>query len=171
MRAKLLLFFFLPLLLFHAGAPAAAQDHFTVQRVIDGDTFKLTNGERVRLIGVDTPEAKLNDKLKRDAKRTKQDAKTILALGLKSKEFSKKLLEGKRVRLEFDVQPRDRYGRLLAYVYLENGTFVNAKLLKEGFAQLMTVPPNVKHKDLFLKLQHEARENQRGHWRVGKQLA
>ena len=167
MRVKLLLFSLFSLFLFHAGAPAAAQDDFTVQRVIDGDTFKLTNGERVRLIGVDTPESKLNEKLKRDAKRTKQNAKTILALGLRSKEFSKKLLEGKRVRLEFDIQPRDRYGRLLAYVYLENGTFVNAELLKEGYAQIMTIPPNVKYKDLFLKLQREARENQRGHWRVG----
>ncbi len=167
MRIKRFLFILLPFLLFQTSVPAAAQDRFFVQRVIDGDTFKLTNGERVRLIGVDTPEAKLNDKLKRDAKRTKQDAKTILAQGQKSKEFAKKILEGKRVRLEFDIQPRDRYGRLLAYVYLENGTFVNAELLKQGYAQLMTIPPNVKYKDLFLKLQKEAREKQRGLWRDG----
>lgn len=167
MWMKRFLLILLPFLLFQTSAPAAAQDRFFVQRVIDGDTFKLTNGERVRLIGVDTPEAKLNDKLKRDAKRTKQDTKTILAQGQKSKAFATKILEGKRVRLEFDIQPRDRYGRLLAYVYLENGTFVNAELLKQGYAQLMTVPPNVKYKDLFLKLQREARENQRGLWRVG----
>jgi len=67
--------------------------------------------------------------------------------------------------LEFDVQQVDRYNRLLAYVYLEEGTFVNAWLVEHGFAQVMTVPPNVKHQELFLKLQREAREAGRGLWR------
>ncbi len=66
------------------------------------------------------------------------------------------------VHLEFDVQQRDRYGRLLAYVYLKDGTFANAWLVEQGYAQVMTVPPNVKYQDLFLKLQREAR---RGLWR------
>jgi micrococcal nuclease len=167
MIKKALVYFFLPFALFGASAAQGAPKLYTVQRVIDGDTFKLSNGERVRLIGVDTPETKLNDKLKRDARRTNQDAQTIIAMGRQSKDFSKKLLEGKRVRLEFDAQRRDRYGRMLAYVYLKDGTFVNAELLKQGYAQLMTVPPNVKHKDLFVRMQREARENQRGLWRVG----
>jgi micrococcal nuclease len=167
MIKKALVYFFLPFALFGAAAAEAAPKLYTVQRVIDGDTFKLSNGERVRLIGVDTPETKLNDKLKRDARRTNQDARTIIAMGRQSKDFSKKLLEGKRVRLEFDAQRRDRYGRMLAYVYLKDGTFVNAELLKQGYAQLMTVPPNVRHKDLFVRMQREAREKQRGLWRVG----
>ena len=64
--------------------------------------------------------------------------------------------------LEFDVKQRDRDGRLLAYVYLEDGTFVNAWLVEQGYAQVMTVPPNVKHHELFLKLQKEATEAGRG---------
>jgi len=74
-------------------------------------------------------------------------------------------VDGKTVRLEFDVQQFDKYGRTLAYVYLEDGTFVNAWLVENGFAQVMTVPPNVKHQEFFLKLQREAREAGRGLWR------
>ncbi len=66
--------------------------------------------------------------------------------------------------LEFDVERRDHYGWLLAYVYLENGTFVNAWLVENGYAQVMTVPPNVKYQEMFLKLQREAREARRGLW-------
>ncbi len=63
------------------------------------------------------------------------------------------------------MQKRDKYGRLLAYVYLEDGTFVDAWLVEHGYAQVMTVPPNVKYQDLFLKLQREAREAKRGLWK------
>ncbi len=143
-----------------------ATDNFlTVQRVIDGDTLKLSNGEKVRLIGIDTPESSSNPKLYRDAKRTGQDVETIKGFGKRATEFTRQLVEGKQVRLEFDVQQRDKYGRLLAYVYLEDGTFINAEIIKEGYAQVMTVPPNVKYQDLFLKLQGEAMKNKRGLWK------
>jgi micrococcal nuclease len=135
-----------------------------VDRVVDGDTLKLSNGERVRLIGIDTPELHLSDKLTRDAQRTKTDAKAIQAMGRQSYEFTRKLVEGKRVKLEFDVERRDRYQRLLAYVYLEDGTFVNAEIVKQGYASLMTYPPNVKYVDLFESLYRQARENRRGLW-------
>jgi len=65
--------------------------------------------------------------------------------------------------LEFDAQKRDKYGRLLAYVYVDD-VFVNAWLVENGFAQVMTVPPDVKYQDLFLKLQKEARQNKKGLW-------
>jgi len=94
---------------------------YTVERVIDCDTLKLSNGEKVRLIGIDCPESRPNDKLTRDAKRTGQDAGTILAMGKEATEFVKGLgIEGKKVRLEFDVQERDKYGRLLAYVWYDS---------------------------------------------------
>ncbi len=136
-----------------------------VSRAIDGDTLKLSDGERVRLIGIDTPESSNNAKLRRDAKRTGQDAKAIIAMGKEAKEFTRKLVENKKVKLEFDVQKRDKYSRLLAYVYLEDGTFVNAEIMKAGYAQVMTVPPNVHYQDLFLRLQREARENKKGLWK------
>jgi micrococcal nuclease len=78
--------------------------------------------------------------------------------------FTKSLCEGKNVRLEFDGQKRDRYKRLLAYVYLEDGIFVNAKILEEGYGQVMTIPPNVKYAEYFLRLQETARENNKGLW-------
>ncbi|MCX5695677.1 MAG: thermonuclease family protein [Candidatus Omnitrophica bacterium] len=136
-----------------------------VTRAVDGDTLLLESGERVRLIGIDTPELHESNKLYRDAQRTKQDVTTIQKLGRRSYEFTKNLVEGKRVSLEFDVERYDRYKRLLAYVYLKDGTFVNAKIVEEGYASLMTYPPNVKYADLFLKLYQQARQNKRGLWK------
>ena len=136
-----------------------------VTRAVDGDTLVLESGERVRLIGIDTPEMHESNKLYRDAQRTKQDVSTIQKLGRRSYEFTKELVEGKRCSLEFDVEKYDKYKRLLAYVYLKDGTFVNAEIVKEGYASLMTYQPNVKYADLFLKLYQEARENKRGLWK------
>ncbi len=136
-----------------------------VKRVVDGDTLLLESGERVRLIGIDTPEMHDSDKLIRDSRRSKVSASEIKAMGRKSYEFTKKIIEGKRVNLEFDVEKYDKYKRLLAYVYLEDGTFVNAQIVKEGYASLMTYPPNVKYADLFLGLYQKARENRRGLWK------
>jgi len=136
-----------------------------VKRVVDGDTIQLENGERVRFIGIDTPEMHESDKLYRDSQRTEQDIRTIKELGRRAYEFTRNLIEGKRVSLEFDVEKHDKYERLLAYVYLKDGTFVNAKIVEQGYASLMTIPPNVKHADLFLKLYQEARQNKRGLWK------
>lgn len=135
-----------------------------VTKVIDGDTIELENKERVRLIGIDTPEAWYSRKLERDAKRTKTNCEAIMAMGKKATAFTKSLVGGKRVRLEFDAEKRDRYDRVLAYVYLLDGRFLNAELLREGYAQIYTFVPNVKHVELFRKLQKEAQENKRGFW-------
>jgi len=136
-----------------------------VKRVIDGDTIQLETGERVRLIGIDTPEMHESDKLYRDSQKTGQDIRTIKELGRHAYEFTRILVEGKRVRLEFDVEKHDRYKRLLAYVYLGDGKFVNAEIIRQGYASLMTIPPNVKYADLFLKLYQEARVTKKGLWR------
>jgi len=136
-----------------------------VKRAVDGDTLVLENGERLRLIGIDTPEMHESNKLYRDASRTGQDIKTIQELGRRAYKFTRDLVESKRVRLEFDVEKKDKYGRLLAYVYLKDGTFVNAEIVKQGYASLMTIPPNIRYADLFLKLYQEARENRRGLWK------
>jgi len=137
-----------------------------VSRVVDGDTLKLESGERVRLIGIDTPEMHESEKLHRDSQRSGQDVTSIQKLGRQAYEFTRKLVEGKRVSLEFDAEKYDKYGRLLAYVYINNNKiFVNAEIVKEGYASLMTIPPNVKYADLFRKLYKEARENRRGLWK------
>jgi micrococcal nuclease len=146
--------------------PAAGNyDNVLVVRAVDGDTLKLANNERVRLIGIDTPEMHESEKLYRDSRKSGQDAKTIQALGRRSYAFTKSLVEGKTVRLEFDVEKRDKYKRLLAYVYLPDGTFVNAEIVKQGYASLMTYPPNVKYADEFRRLYQQAREQRSGLWK------
>jgi micrococcal nuclease len=147
-------------------APAAGNyDNVLVVRAVDGDTLKLANNERVRLIGIDTPEMHESEKLYRDSRKSGQDVKTIQALGKRSYAFTRSLVEGKTVRLEFDVEKRDKYKRLLAYVYLPDGTFVNAEIVKQGYASLMTYPPNVKHADEFRALYQQAREQRLGLWK------
>lgn len=123
----------------------------TVKRVVDGDTVELTNGERVRLIGVDTPE-------------TVKPNSPVEPYGKEASEYTKKMLTGQKVTLRFDVEPRDKYNRLLAYLYLPDGTFFNEKLVREGYARILTIPPNVAFADLFLEAEREAREQNRGLW-------
>lgn len=124
-----------------------------VIRVIDGDTIEVQlNGktEKVRLIGVDTPE-------------TVHPVIGEEPYGKAASNFTKSQLEGKQVTLEFDVQERDQYGRLLAYVWLNDQLF-NEVLVREGYAQVSTFPPNVKYVDRFTAAQREAREAGRGLW-------
>jgi len=166
-----------------AGSIAEGQAHqelvtqtYTVERVIDGDTLKLTNGEEVQLIGIQAPE---------DEKMGQEATEFVKSLGLK----------GKEVRLVFDVQEKDKYGRLLAYVWyrvdaydghnkagliyprdfaqletavwddtLTHKELLNGTIIKNGYAQPMTIPPNVKHAELFEELYQEAREQKRGLW-------
>lgn len=132
------------------------QTFYTVTKVVDGDTFWVDNGSekgiKIRLIGVDAPESRNVFKKKK------------AYFGTEAKDHLKMLLKDKRVRLEKDIDSLDRYGRTLSYVYLEDGTFLNAELVKNGYASIMTVPPNVKFAELFLTLQREARENNRGLW-------
>ncbi|MGE5308580.1 MAG: thermonuclease family protein [Deltaproteobacteria bacterium] len=139
-------------------------DDVLVSRAVDGDTLKLENGERVRLIGIDTPELHESAKLYRDSRRTGQDAATIRRMGGRAAGFTRRLVEGKRVRLEFDVEKRDKYGRLLAYVFLKDGTFVNAEIIKQGFGSPYTFPPNVRYAERFKGLYDEARQDHRGLW-------
>lgn len=127
-----------------------------VSRVIDGDTIELSSGERVRYIGIDTPELR-----QRNGSAWVYDPRPYAE---EAKEFNRNLVEGRSVRLEFDVQKRDKFGRLLAYVYLGD-KMVNIELLKEGYAMIYTYPPNVKYVEEFLKAQLDARENERGLWR------
>ena len=125
-----------------------------VVRVVDGDTIRVQIGgrtERVRYIGVNTPEVH-------------HRAKGAEPGGREASEQNRALVAGKRVRLELDVQERDRHGRLLAYVWVGDH-MVNAEMVRLGYAQVMTIPPNVRHQALFLKLQRDAREAGRGLWR------
>ena len=123
----------------------------TVTRVVDGDTLAVGE-ERVRLIGVDTPEAV-------------RPGAPVECFGRAASAFTERLVEGRRVRLELDVERRDRYGRLLAYVHrADDGRFVNAALVREGYATPSAVPPNVRHAKRFAALARRARRAGRGLW-------
>ena len=134
-------------LLVLAPALAAAQ---LVERVVDGDTIIVRGAGRVRLIGVDTPESV-------DPRRP------VEFFGKEASAFTERLVEGKRVRLEYDRDRTDRYGRTLAYVHLPDGTFVNAEIIRRGYGHAYTRFP-FKHRDRFRQLEREARDARRGLW-------
>ena len=124
-----------------------------VVKVVDGDTIHVRTGDRVekvRYIGMNTPEVHHPTRGEEPGGRAASDV-------------NRQLVAGRHVRLELDVQDRDRYGRLLAYVWVGE-TMINAELVARGYAQVMTVPPNVRYQQLFLQLQRDAREAGRGLW-------
>lgn len=126
-----------------------------VLEVIDGDTIELENGQRVRYIGIDTPE-------------TKDPRRPVGCFGKEASAKNKELVEGKEVILEKDVSETDKYQRLLRYIYLPlpdgNLLFVNDYLIREGYATSLAYPPDVKFSKQFLKAQEEAKMGRKGLW-------
>lgn len=119
-----------------------------VKEVIDGDTIILLNGSRVRLIGINTPEHGMY---------FFEEAREVLGT----------IVLGKEIVLEKDISDKDKYGRLLRYVYAEN-LFVNLEMVKRGFANAYTYPPDVKYNEEFLEAERYARENNLGLWLKSK---
>ncbi len=157
-----------PLLLFNADTSASATDKInypdtatvsgsiaqgtrsTVIRIIDGDTIEISDGRKVRYIGVDTPET--------------HDPRTKLeCYGKEATEKNRELVAGQEVILVRDISDTDQFGRLLRYVY-KGDVFVNDTLVKEGFARASRYPPDVRFAELFRDSEREARENARGLW-------
>ena len=136
----------------------------TVKRVIDGDTLVISvnnQDRRVRMLGVDTPE-------------TVHPKKGVQPYGKEASNYTKQSLTGRRVWLEYDVSPLDRYERHLAYIWLEKPLKIdessirremfNARLLLEGYARVMIIKPNRRYEELFKKFQSEAQNTRRGLW-------
>lgn len=154
---------------------ALAKDELTkvvLKKINDGDTIVVqiqNRNEHVRLIGIDTPESYQNPKAERDAQKNKLDLPTILELGKKSTNFLHSIIKaGDPLFLEFDIEQRDKYGRLLAYVFLENGTFLNEKILASGYGLLYSVSPNLKYTKRLARAVKSARDNKLGLWRPSK---
>jgi micrococcal nuclease len=126
-----------------------------VTRVVDGDTVHVRvagRDETVRYIGVDTPE-------------TKKPGTPVQCFGKAATAENERLVDGERVRLRYDVERRDRYGRLLAYVYrARDGLWVNARLVRDGFATTLTIPPNVAHARAFRSFEQRAQRAGEGLW-------
>ena len=157
------------ILSFTLSLSSYAQETYKVIRVVDGDTLKISykgKQESIRLIGVDAPESRVNDRAKRESQKTGQDLKTITSLGKEATRFVKTLVKpGDRIRIEFDVEKRDKYRKLLGYVYLSNNKMLNEEIVKAGYANLLTIPPNVKYQGQFIEAQVEAKEHKRGLWK------
>jgi micrococcal nuclease len=123
--------------------------------VVDGDTVAVRidgADQRVRYIGVDTPE-------------TVKPGTPVQCFGKAASAYNHRLVDGQSVRLHFDAERHDRYGRLLAYVYrARDGLFVNAALVRGGYATTLTIPPNTAHATQFATLERRARQRHRGLW-------
>ncbi|HEX5034512.1 MAG TPA: thermonuclease family protein [bacterium] len=179
------------LLILLLAAPAgllAKEDWQWVQKIYDGDTLRLKGGQKVRLLGIDTPELHPSEKLYRDARRSHQDAAKIQELGAQSYEVTRELLKGRLVRLELDETTRDKYGRILAYVYFkmpedrfaaavgqpyagklpaeEKEYMANRELVRYGWATTFKNFEFREKKD-FLKLEKKARDAGWGLWGKG----
>jgi micrococcal nuclease len=136
--------FILLYLLFVTSGTAFSQENAKVQKVYDGDTVLLSDGRKIRYLGINTPEWQE-------------------PFYLKAKRLNELLVMGKDIRLEFDKERVDKYGRLLAYVYVGD-QMVNAKMIEGGLAHAFFIPPNRKYNALLLKLQADARERKSGIW-------
>ncbi|MBI1884017.1 MAG: thermonuclease family protein [Chlamydiae bacterium] len=133
-----------------------SDDLHRVTRVIDGDTIEVEGGQWVRYIGLDTPEL-----------RKKKNGHWIYhpqPYAQEAKALNEKWVGGKKVHLEYDAQRFDRYGRLLAYVYVGD-LFVNREMIRKGYARLLNIPPDVQHADDFWEALREAKKHHRGMWR------
>lgn len=149
--------------------PLYALENARVLSVVDGDTLKVNyrgRYETIRLIGIDAPESIRNEKARKDARRTKTNLRALTSQGREAAKFVKTQVKPRHpIRIEFDIETRDKYGRLLAYVYLSDGKMLNEEILKAGYANPMPHPPNVKYQARLLKAYAEAKRNRRGLWR------
>ena len=148
MAAVLVFLCLVPVLATSLPDPSFATLEAKVYKVFDGDTIALKGGERVRLLGIDTPE--IGEPFAAEAKR-----------------FTRDLVQYQTVRLEFDVRERDTYSRLLAFVYVETDdgwVMVNAELVRAGLAKLLFIPPNGRYEGYFEQVLHEAMVRHQGMW-------
>ena len=140
-----------------------AKDLHTVQLIYDGDTIKLADSRRIRFIGINAPEIEhksLNGKIIRAE-----------PFGDQAKNYTKTLLNRKKVFLELDKGKQDRYGRVLAYVFLPDGTFINKKLIEEGLAYCLPNRTNNRYEKTLLKAQKGAMHSKKGLWKTLKKTS
>lgn len=135
---------------------------------IDGDTVLVRIEERVqriRLIGIDTPETVVNEKAIRDSRRAAESVSRTLHRGDKASRFTRSAIPpGTKVRITFDKQRVDTYGRILGYLFLEDGTMLNQKIVAAGFGKARSYPPNLKHQELLESAEQHARQRRLGLW-------
>lgn len=156
MKRATIILTFICLLLIQSRHSASADCGYQVKWVVDGDTVVLQDGQKVRYIGINAPELASDD----------HEAEPY---GEASKQFNARLVDQKKLCLEFDQERLDQYKRLLAYVFLEDGAFVNAEILSNGYAYLLQSRPNLKYDAILLQSQRSAMSAKRGIWQNWKE--
>lgn len=149
--------------------PLAENKSYKVTKIIDGDTISVRDNKKtlkIRLLGIDAPEISNSDKLIRPTQKSKRGVQSTRQIGLEAKGFLKKRAMGKFVRFEFEsgINFLDQYSRILAYVFLQDGTFLNAELIKQGYAQVY-FRGSSKYSSEFERLQREAQARKIGLWK------
>lgn len=160
---------------FPSQVPAAENQFFTkdslrydsvkVVRLIKSDVILLEDGQKIRLIGIkgfDAPRRKMNRPADEYGFVIEEDVEPTTSLEDRAYEFAQELLDQKKVRVETDVKSTDADGYLLGYIFLQDGTFANAEMLKQGYAELHIQPPNLKYADQLREAYREARFEKRG---------
>jgi micrococcal nuclease len=137
--------------IFLDAMPAAAEEWLSVRKVYDGDTIELQNGVHVRYIGINAPEIS-HENLPAEP------------FALEAMAFNEKMVSSRRVRLQTDQETSDQYRRMLAYVFLNDGTFVNQEMVRSGLAYVLYTAPNTTYDDVLLKTQQEAMKTGKGIW-------
>ncbi len=160
LRQSILAAIFLTILTISAHA---ATVNGKVLWIYDGDTIKVKGLGKVRLIGIDTPEYNASSRDNFYTKKYNIKAEQLRKISRLAKKYNLKHVKGKRVKLEFDRTKKDKYDRLLAYVFLPNGTMLNEKLLEKGLATVFR-RYNFRHKKDFLRLEKKAKKKKLGIW-------
>jgi micrococcal nuclease len=145
------LFFLIFFILLSMTGSASAEEWFTVKYVNDGDTIVLSKGTRVRYIGINSPEID-------------HDRQKAQPYGYAARDYNRQMVLNRKIRLEFDLERHDRYGRLLAYVFLPDGIFLNEHLLQMGYAYFLFRKPNLKYNQRLLEVQRAAMQAGQGLW-------
>jgi micrococcal nuclease len=164
--------YLIPVLVLAIVCPSAVQARGSTAKVLyvtDGDTLKVMykgKKQSIRLIGIDAPESRKNSKAFRDSARGSRDINAIISQGRTAKKYVKSLVKkGDTVRIVFDIEKKDRYRRLLGYVYLSDGRMLNDVIIRNGYAGPLTIPPNVRYRSRFLKSYKYARNHRLGLWK------
>jgi micrococcal nuclease len=139
-----------------SGWPSFAHEWFNVKWVNDGDTIVLADGRNVRYIGINAPEID-------------HGIQKAEPYGYKAKNYNKKMVLSTMIRLEIDKERYDQYGRLLAYIFLQDGKFVNKAMIEQGYAYLLPRRPNVRYNKVLLQSQRNAMSAKQGIWRNWKE--
>ncbi|MBU4306178.1 MAG: thermonuclease family protein [Candidatus Omnitrophica bacterium] len=151
-----------------SGSDINKEQYYNIQvkEVLEGDTLLLENGKQLKLLGVDTPENQKCTKLLSDAKLSGIQTEVLEVMANEALQFTRNMVEGKRICVEFEETQADRYGTLLGYVYIiGEDVFLNAEIIKQGYTPLVNLALCLRYQDLFKELHEDIVSKSSGVWK------